>query len=167
MATLITEFTITAGTAQLGSTITLLRTDFFTSNDGLGIFSMRQNDGTNSWNLQFFESSGDNSFFGSSSFNGALIGLIDNGGNFTDNESDLLRMTARHTLTDGQTQWAGEIKLENLETGDTVRTVSGQWDATTGFRDADKFLRLSSGSINDYGGAGATRVDIQRVIFTE
>ena len=76
-------------------------------------------------------------------------------------------MTARHTLTDGQTQWAVEIKLENLATGAIIRTVSGQWDATTGFRDADKFLRLSTGSINDYGDNGATRVDVQRVIFTE
>ena len=166
-ATLVTEFTITTGTVQPASTVTLLRSDFYTASNGLGIFSMRQVDEINSWNVQFFENSGGDSFFGSSSFNGAEIGLLASGGSFTDNESDLLRMTARHTLTDGQTQWAVEIKLENLATGATVRTVSGQWDATTGFRDADKFLRLSSGSINDYGDAGATRVDIQRVIFTE
>jgi len=128
---------------------------------------MRQSDGINTWNLQFFESSGTDSFFGSSPINGAEIGLTVSGGSYTDNESDLLRMTARHTLTDGQTQWAVEIKLENLATGTIVRTVSGQWEATTGFRDADKFLRLSTGSINDYGDAGATRVEIQRVIFTE
>jgi hypothetical protein len=166
-ATLMTEFTITAGTVQPASTITLLRSDFFTASDGLAIFSIRQSDGINTWNLQFFESSGTDSFFGSSPINGAEIGLTVSGGSYTDNESDLLRMTARHTLTDGQTQWAVEIKLENLATGTIVRTVSGQWEATTGFRDADKFLRLSTGSINDYGDAGATRVEIQRVIFTE
>jgi hypothetical protein len=166
-ATIMTEFTITAGTVQPVSTVTLLRTDFFTNSDGLGIFSMRQSDEINSWNFQFFENSGDDSFFGSSSFNGALIGLTVSEDSYSDNESDLLRMTARHTLTDGETQWAVEIKLENLATGAIIRTVSGQWDATTGFRDADKFLRLSTGSINDYGDNGATRVDVQRVIFTE
>lgn len=167
-ATLVSEFTITAGTVQPATTVPLLRSDLFTESNGLAFVTMRQlNIGANSWELQFFENPGTQSFFNTSAIDGAEIGLLSSGGSFSDNESNRLRMTVRCTLTDGQTMWTAEIRLENLETGEVVRTVSGQWEATTGFRDADKYLRLSTGAINNYGDGGATRVDIQRVIFAE
>jgi len=167
-ATLVTEFTITAGTVQPVSTVPFLRSDLITQTNGLAFVTMRQlNSGENNRELQFFESSDASSFFNTSTIGGAEIGLLVSGGSFTDDESDGLRMTARCTLTDGQTQWEAEIKLENLETGAVIRTVTGQWEATNGFRDADKFFRLSTGAINNYGDGGGTQVDIHRVIFTE
>jgi hypothetical protein len=167
-ATLVIDFRIQAGTVQPAAFVSVLRSEFFTSANGLALAQMRQSDaGGNLWNLQFFENVGTDSFFGSSEITGAEIGLEVSGGSYSDNESDLLRMTSRYALTDGQSQWDVEVTLENLETGTVVDAVSGQWEADSGFRDADKYFRMSTGTINNYADGGATQVDIHRVIFTE
>jgi hypothetical protein len=169
-ATIVVDFVIAAGTVQPAGTgsISLLRSEFSSVSAGLALVHIRQIKGVdNTWNLQFHEGIGDINFTSSGNFDGEAIGLVDSGGSYTDNLSDLLRMTVTHTLTDGSTNWNAEVTFLNVNTGETISTISKAWDASTDFRDEDKHFRMATGTIGDYTDGGATRVDVHRVIMAE
>jgi hypothetical protein len=166
--TVVAEFTITAGTVQPASGISLLRSEFSSDSNSQALVHIRQvNSAENTWNVQFYEAIGEINYTSSGDFDGTKIGLEVNGGSYTDNVSDLLRLSATYNCTDGGTNWSADVTIRNLDTGETIKSFSKDWNATVEFRDADKYYHMATGTIGAYIDGGATKVDVHRIIFSE
>lgn len=112
------------------------------------LVGIQQMEGNDLFRLQFRKNVGDVQDVFSGNFSGAALGLTA-GGEAT---TDLLTLDVVHTYN-GNDSWTTIAGLHNGAT--EVATLSGTWSAESvegGWSDADKYLTLTAGNINNTTG---------------